>query len=88
MALQLNEYAAKEVVAKHPDRFGFFAFLPMPGRAACPAARHACCPLHACQFSMGVAYHPYGAGRFGGGNMHGASEGCCRRYMQRVNMET
>ena len=41
MALQLNEYAAKEVVAKHPDRFGFFAFLPMPGAGllCCPACK-------------------------------------------------
>jgi hypothetical protein len=39
-ALQLNDYAAKEVVAKHPDRFGFFAFLPMPGAEPALQAVH------------------------------------------------
>lgn len=28
-AVQVNEYTAK-LVSQHPDRFGFFAFLPMP----------------------------------------------------------
>ena len=32
MAMQLNEYGA-EMVKQHPGRFGFFATLPMPGKA-------------------------------------------------------
>ena len=32
-AWQVNEYTAK-IVSQYPDRFGFFAFLPMPDLSA------------------------------------------------------
>ena len=58
--MQVNEYTAK-VVAQYPDKFGFFAYLPMPDLdASIEEARYALDVLQA----DGIVLHGNARGRY------------------------